>query len=32
MGQKYADLLTVREIIAVLATQFDSVVIDAKSA
>jgi maleamate amidohydrolase len=31
MGQKYADLLAVREIIAVLATQFDSVVIDAKS-
>ena len=31
MGQKYADLLAVREIIAVLATQFDSVVVDAKS-
>jgi maleamate amidohydrolase len=31
MGQKYADLLAVREIITVLGTQFDSVVIDAKS-
>ncbi len=31
MGQKYADLLAVREIIAVLASQSDSVVVDAKT-